>query len=108
MAHCALNINLNYLFSRGHATLHLAVSVGPSVGPSVPFLNCERFSHYRSCQTVRDWIAVYPALLFSYGKVSHLIGLIEASNEIDRVNKFDNSLSFGAKQNALRQIFFAL
>ena len=24
-----------YLFSRGHATLHLAVSVGPSVGPSV-------------------------------------------------------------------------
>jgi len=31
-----------------------------------------------------------------------------ASNEIDRVSKFDNSLSFGAKQNALRQIFFAL
>ena len=33
-----------------------------SVGPSVTFLNCERFSHYRSCQTVRDCIAVYPAL----------------------------------------------
>ena len=53
-------------FSRGHATLHLAVSVGPSVrpsvGPSVTFLNSERFSHYCSCPTVRDWIAVYPAL----------------------------------------------
>ena len=30
------------------------------------------------------------------------------SNEIDRVDKFDNSLSFGAKQNSLRQIFFEL
>ena len=29
---------------------------------------------------------------------------IGASNEIDKVSKFDNSLSFGAKQNALRQI----
>ena len=45
---------------------------------------------------------------FSYGEVEHLIWLIRASNEIDRVSKFDNSLSFGAKQNALRQIFFAL
>ena len=45
------------LFSRGHATLHLAVSVRRSV----TFLNSERFSH-RPCQPVRDWIAVYPAL----------------------------------------------
>ena len=45
---------------------------------------------------------------FSYGKVGDLHRPIEASNEIDRVSKFDNSLSFGAKQNALRQIFFAL
>ena len=36
-------------------------SVGRSVGPAVTF--CERFSHYCSCPTVRDWIAVYPALL---------------------------------------------
>ena len=49
-----------YLFSRGHATLHLAVSVGRSVRPSVTFLNSE---HYCPCPTVRDWIAVYPALL---------------------------------------------
>ena len=35
---------------------------------------------------------------FSYEKVEHL----------DKVSKFDNSLSFGAKQNALQQIFFAL
>ena len=55
-----------FIFSRGHATLHLAVSVGPSVRPSVrpsvTFLNCDRFSHYCSCPTVRDWITVYPAL----------------------------------------------
>ena len=45
---------------------------------------------------------------FSYAEVSELIRAIEASNEIIRVSKFDNSLSFGAKQNALRQILFAL
>ena len=28
-------------------------------------LNSEQFSHYCSCQTVRDWIAVYPALFLS-------------------------------------------
>ena len=52
-------------FFRGHATLHLPVSVYPSVRPSVRpkyFWNCERFSHYCSCPTVRDWIAVYPVL----------------------------------------------
>ena len=60
---------INPLVSRGHVTLHLAMSVGrsvrPSVGPSVTFLNSERFLHYNSCPTVRDWIAVYPALFFS-------------------------------------------
>ena len=45
---------------------------------------------------------------FSYAEVEALLGAIEASNEIDRVSKFDNSLSFGAKQNALRQILLAL
>ena len=54
------------LVSRGQATLHLAVSVGRSVrwsvGPSVTFLNSKLFSHYCSCPTVRDWIAVFPAL----------------------------------------------
>ena len=38
---------------------------------------------------------------FSYAEVSELIRLIGASDENDRVSKFDNSLSFGAKQNAL-------
>ena len=52
------------IYSRGHATLHLTVSVGPSVVPSVTFLNSERFSQRCSCPTVRDWIAVYPALFF--------------------------------------------
>ena len=39
--------------------------VCPSIRPFVTFLNCERFSHYHSCPTVRDWIPVYPALFFS-------------------------------------------
>ena len=45
---------------------------------------------------------------FSYEKVEGLHRPNVASDEIDWVSKFDNSLSFGAKQNALRQIFFAL
>ena len=45
---------------------------------------------------------------FSYEEVGGLDRAIGASNEIDRVSKFDNSLSFGAKQNALQQILFAL
>ena len=45
---------------------------------------------------------------FSYGEVEGLLGLIEASNEINRVSKFDKSLSFGAKQKSLGQIFFAV
>ena len=27
-------------------------------------LNFERFLHYSSCPTVRDWVAVYPALFW--------------------------------------------
>ena len=41
---------------------------------------------------------------FSYAEVEHLDRPIGASNEIDRVSKFDNSLSFGAKLNSLRKI----
>ena len=58
--HCTVTLHHeNTLFSRGHATLELAVSVGRLVR----FLIREWFSHYRSCPTVRDWIAVYPVLL---------------------------------------------
>ena len=46
--------------------------------------------------------------LFSYGQVGNLHRPNVASNEINRVSKFDKSLSFGAKQNSVRQIFFAL
>ena len=45
---------------------------------------------------------------FSYAKVECLDRPNVASDEIDRVSKFDNSLSFGAKQSSLRQIFFEL
>ena len=45
---------------------------------------------------------------FSYAEVGNLHRPIGAASEIDRVSKFDNSLSFGAKQKALRQILFAL
>ena len=45
---------------------------------------------------------------FSDEKVGGFNWSIGASDKIDRVSKFYNSLSFGAKQNALRQIFFAL
>ena len=39
--------------------------------------------------------------IFLNAKVEGLMRLNEPSNEIDRVSKFDNSLSFGAEQNAL-------
>ena len=64
---CRVIDSKNLIFSRGHATLHLAVLVGPSVRrsirPSVTFLNSKQFLRYCSCPTIRDWIAVYPALL---------------------------------------------
>ena len=45
---------------------------------------------------------------FSYAKVVGLDRANGASKEIDKVSKFDNSLSFGDKQSSLRQIFFKL
>ena len=39
--------------------------------------------------------------LFSYVEVGCVNRPIEASDKIDSVSEFDNSLSFGAKQNAL-------
>ena len=49
------------VFSRGHATLHLAMSVGWYK----IFLNPEQYTHCCSSPTVRDSIAVYPALFSS-------------------------------------------
>ena len=45
---------------------------------------------------------------FSYAEVGHHNQPIGASDENNMVSKFDNSLSFGAKQKSLGQIFFAL
>ena len=56
---------MHTIFLVADTTLHLAVSVGRSVRPSVTFLNFELFSHYCSCPAVHDWIAVYPALFIS-------------------------------------------
>ena len=52
-------------------------SVGRSVGPSVAFLNSERFSHYCFRPTVRDWIAMYPAL---FGLFSSYTGFLASSS----------------------------
>ena len=49
-------------FSRGLATLELAVSVGRSVGRS-RHVTSRNISVFRSCPPVRDWGGVYTALL---------------------------------------------
>ena len=49
------------IFSRGHATLELAVSVCWSVGWSVTFLNCERYWHFSPCPTKCEFIFCYTA-----------------------------------------------
>ena len=36
-----------------------------SIAP-VNILNCKRFSHYCSCPSIRDWIAVCPALFLNF------------------------------------------
>ena len=53
-------------------------------------------------------LQLFDVFEISYRKVVGLIRLIEASNKIDGVSKFDNSLSFGAKQNAIRKIFYTV
>ena len=47
-------------------------------------------------------------IVIAFAKVEALDRSNGASNEIDRVSKFDNSLSFGARQKSLGQIFFKL
>ena len=76
---------------------------------------CMHFSHQvslsgKKSKSVFDFLTYSreTGFSFSYGKVGDLHRPIEASNEIDRVSKFDNSLSFGPKQNVLRQIFLEL
>ena len=57
------------------ASLHLVVpwwSVHPSIRPSKIFLNYERFLHCCPCPTVRDCLAVYPAL-FSNQLSNHVM-----------------------------------
>ena len=95
-------------FSRGHATLHLALSVGRSVGrsvrPSVTFLNSERFSHYCSCPTLRDWIAVYPALLnLNKSSCWQLIEYVQDIKSVLNVKKTINyfKLSFIRDQSGI-------
>ena len=102
------------IFSRGHATLHLAVSVGrlvrPSVRPSVTFLNSERFLHYCSCPTVRDWIAVYPALFIfpwlpSYGSFDkgHVFSFFNLSFSMQI--KFSVGSYLVIKENCLQKMY---
>ena len=53
-------VRLKLIFSRGHATLELAVSVGRSARLSV---TSRHISVFRFCPPVRDWGGVYTALL---------------------------------------------
>ena len=82
------------------------VSVVPSIFlVSLPFLSSffsSRLSGKKS-KSVFDFLTYSreTGFSFSYGKVKGLIQMIGTSDEISRVSKFDNSLSFGAKQNAL-------
>ena len=118
----------SHLFSRVHATLHPALlvrpsvrwSVGPSVGPSVRrsvrhTLLFVILSHLKSIIGKKVGVSLRlfdiferNMVLFSYAEVEHLYRANVTYNEIDGVSKFDNSVSFGTKQNALQQIFFAL
>ena len=72
--------------------------------------NCICYLSGKKSKSVFDFLTYSreTGFSFSYAEVEHLHRPIGASNEIDRVSKFDNSLSFGAKQNALRQILLAL
>ena len=78
-------------------------SIRWSIGPLVPLSGKKLKSVFHFLTYLREtWFSI------SYSKVAGLDRPIGASDEIDRVGKFDNSLSFGAKQNALGQIFFLL
>ena len=76
---------------------------------------CMHFSHQvslsgKKSKSVFDFLTYSreTGFSFSYGEVGDLHRPNGPSNEIGRLSKFDNSLSFDAKQNALRQTFFAL
>ena len=76
---------------------------------SLPTLNQSRWSRKKS-KSVFDFLTYSreTGFSFSYAEVECLDRANEPSKKIERVSKLDNSLSFGAKQNALQQIFFAL
>ena len=99
--------NLNQLSGINADLKHIRPSLN---GNCESFLESVCFLSGKKSKSVFDFLTYSrgTGFSFSYGKVGELIRLIGPSNEIDRVSKFDNSLSFGAKQNALRQIFFAL
>ena len=59
-----LFLNAMFIFLVSDPRLH--TSPCRSVGRFVTFLNSGRFSHYCSCPTVRDCLAVYPALFSGY------------------------------------------
>ena len=64
----------------------------------------------KKSKSVFDFLTYSGETWFSFS-CAEVVGVSRAngaSNEIDRVSKFNNSLSFCAKQNAPRQIFFAL
>ena len=73
-------------------------------------MNCLYSSSGKKSKLVFDFLTYSRETGFSvsYEEISELIRPNVASDKINRISKFDNSFSFGAKQNALQQIFFAL
>ena len=116
-----------------HLTLQIKLlrpNIGPLIGPrrsyfrqfefssTVALLICcvwrLRFANWayreKNSKSVFDFLTYSreTGFSFSYEEVENLHRPIEPSKDIDRVSESNNSLSFGAKQNALRQIVFAL
>ena len=89
---------------------HLGIPSFLSVYRFYQFIVYTFFSSGKKSKSVFDFLTYSKetGFSFSFEEVGALLGANEPSYEIDRVSKYDNSLSFGAKQNALRQILLAL
>ena len=89
---------------------HLGIPSFLSVYRFYQFIVYTFFSSGKKSKSVFDFLTYSRETGFSYSyeEVQNLHRAIAPSDEIDRSIEFDNSLSFGAKQKSMGQIFFAL